>query len=89
MLNNLFTQRGTPAYTEETIDVLRLIRSENVGPRTFAHLVSLFGSAKKALENIEDFSIKGGRSKPIKKFSKDMAEKELEILAKNKAYLIT
>lgn len=89
MLNNLFTRKGDPAYSEETIEILRLIRSENVGPRTFAQLIKFFGSAGKALENIGDFSLKGGRSKPIKIFSKAAAEKEIELLTKNKAYLLT
>ena len=89
MLNNLFTQSSKPIYSEETIEILRLIRSENVGTKTFAHLIKVFGSAKIALENIADFSLKGGRSKPIKVFQKAAAEKEIEQLTKNKAYLLT
>lgn len=90
MLANLFDYtKKEPTYSEETIDILRLIRSENVGSKTFAQLIKLFGSAKKALENIGDFSIKGGRNKPIKVFSKSAAEQELEKLSKNKAYLLT
>ena len=89
MLNNLFVRGGTPTYSEETIDILRLIRSENVGPKTFTHLIKLFGSARMALENIADFSLKGGRSRPIKIFSRSAAEQELEKLAGNKAYLLT
>lgn len=89
MLNNLFVRDGAPTYSNETIDILRLIRSENVGPRTFARLIDFFGSAGKALENIADFSMKGGRSKPIKISSKAAAEHEIEQLTKNKAYLLT
>ncbi len=89
MLNNLFVRGGTPTYSEETIDILRLIRSENVGLKTFTHLIKLFGSARMALENIADFSLKGGRSRPIKIFSRSAAEQELEKLARNKAYLLT
>lgn len=89
MLNNLFIRNGSASYSEDTIDILRLIRSENVGPRTFANLIKLFGSAGKALENIGDFSIKGGLKKPIKIYTKSDAAKELDLLKKNKAYLLT
>lgn len=90
MLANLFTHRQKDsAYSEETIDILRLIRSENVGPKTFTQLIKLFGSAKKALGHVEDFSVKGGRAKPIKVFSKELVEKELDQLSKNNAYLLT
>lgn len=40
------------SYTKETIDILRLIRSENVDPRTFWSLIKLFGSSSTAIENI-------------------------------------
>ena len=72
MMNNIFTRKTNRNYSQETIDILRLIRSENVGPRTFNHLIKMFGSAGKALENIADFSLKGGRSKPIKIYSKSL-----------------
>jgi DNA processing protein len=90
MLANLFTySKKEPTYSEETIDILCLIRSENVGSKTFAQLIKFFGSAKKALENIGEFSVKGGRSRPIKIFSRALAEKEIEQLSKNNAYLLT
>ncbi|MDG1436259.1 MAG: DNA-processing protein DprA [Rickettsiaceae bacterium] len=89
MLNSLFARKNGATYSEETIDILRLIRSENVGPRTFAQLIKFFGSAVKALDNIGDFSLKGGRSKPIKIFSKAAAEKEIEWLSKENAHLLT
>jgi len=89
MLENLFVNNKAPAYSNETIDILRLIRSENVGPKTFFNLIKFFGSVTRALENVEDFSVKGGRSKPIKVYSKDSALKELKELEKNNSYLIT
>ena len=89
MLDNLFVNNKAPAYSDETIDILRLIRSENVGPKTFFNLIKFFGSASRALENVEDFSVKGGRAKPIKVYSKDSAFKELKELEKNNSYLIT
>ncbi len=89
MLNDLFARSNKNNYSNETIDILRLIRSENVGPKTFRHLIKLFGNASKALENIAEFSIKGGRSKPIKVFSRENAEKEIAELNKNGARILT
>lgn len=68
---------------------MRLIRSQNVGSKTFANLIKLFGSASAALDNIEEFSVKGGRAKPIKPYSIKDAVKEIEELEKNKSYLLT
>lgn len=54
---------------------LRLIRSENVGPITFYHLLARFGSAQAALEAVPELAAKGGRKK-IKLCSQGAAEKE-------------
>ena len=89
MFDKIFTNNKVSDYSSETIDILRLIRSENVGPKTFGYLIKLFGSASKALENAQDLSIRGGKPKPITIYSKDNALKELEALAKNNSYLIT
>lgn len=89
MLKTLLAREKPPAYSQETIDILRLIRSQNVGPKTFSNLIKLFGSAGVALENIEEFSVKGGRAKPIKPYSASDAEKEIEALEKNKSFLLT
>jgi DNA processing protein len=89
MLNNLLARQSAPAYSQETVDILRLIRSQNVGPKTFANLVKLFGSAGAALDNIAEFSVKGGKSRPIKPYSVNDAESELEKLAKDKSFLLT
>lgn len=85
---NLFNSKNNN-YSEETINILRLIRSENVGPRTFMNLINVFGSASEALDNIAEFSLRGGRSKPIKVFSKASAKQELELLEKNDARIIS
>lgn len=62
----LFHSEYPPLLQEKTADVLRLIRSENVGPVTFFKLLSYFGSVAKALDAIPDMSVKGGRARPIK-----------------------
>lgn len=84
----LQTNKGAD-YDQETINILRLIRSENVGTKTFFTLIKIFGNSKTALENIADFSKRGGRTKPIKIFTEQEAEKELKKLEKAGAKLIT
>lgn len=89
MFETLFTNKKSIAYSNETIDILRLIRSENVGPKTFFSLMKIFGSASEALGNVQEFSVRGGKAKPIKLYSKEAAFKELDALEKNESYLIT
>lgn len=69
--------RGTDA-----VDAIRLIRSEQVGPATFFHLVKFCGSVKKALEMAPEISRRGGRKKPITITAKAEAEKEYEALTR-------
>jgi DNA processing protein len=73
----------------ETIQILKLIRSENVGIKTFYSLIDLFGSAKLALENIESMSLKGGRNKPITIYSDEEIEKEVREIEKIGGQLIS
>ncbi|BBJ31717.1 hypothetical protein RAS_08260 [Rickettsia asiatica] len=90
MLKELFSvSNSKTSYSLETINILRLIRSENIGPKTFFSLIKLFGDAATAIDNAPDFSLRGGKSKPIKIFSKSDAEKELELLEKDNAKIIT
>lgn len=78
LLSNGFISKKTTQYSENTINILRLIRSENVGIATFNSLIKLYGSAQEAIKHIKDLSLKGGRNKPIKLYSKDEAAQELE-----------
>lgn len=64
------------------LDVLRLSRSENVGPVTFCALIKRFGNARAALQAIPELSIAGGRKKPITLATQ--SEAEIEILAVEK-----
>ncbi|SDR39442.1 DNA-processing protein DprA [Pseudovibrio sp. Tun.PSC04-5.I4] len=66
---------------------LRLIRSENVGPRTFRELINHFGSAEAALTALPELSRRGGK-KSYRLYSKDKAEAELAALYKMGARLI-
>jgi DNA processing protein len=61
---------------EQRLDWLRLIRSENVGPRTFRALVNQFGGAAAALEALPDLARRGGRLL-LKVTSRVEAEKEM------------
>lgn len=61
----------------ERLDWLRLIRSENVGPRTFLRLLERFGSAARALAEVPDLAKRGGRARPIVICSKAQAEAEM------------
>ena len=57
-------------------DWLRLIRSENVGPRTFRALLNRFGSARAALDALPSLTRTGG--KPIRVADAGEVERELE-----------
>jgi len=65
----------------ETLDWLRLIRSQNVGPITFYKLLERFGTAGAALNALPDMAKRGG-SKTFKAYPKTDAEAEIEALAK-------
>jgi DNA processing protein len=61
----------------ERLDRLRLIRSDNVGPRTFRSLLSHFGSARLALERLPELARRGGAGRALRICSEDEAESEL------------
>jgi DNA processing protein len=62
---------------ESLADVLRLIRSDNVGPITFFSLVHQFGAVEKALDAIPDLAARGGRRKPALCYTRKDAEREI------------
>lgn len=67
---------GAELSEEERIDWLRLIRSENVGPRTFKSLIRYCGSARAALAQLPDFARRGGAGH-VRICSRAEAEREL------------
>lgn len=77
------------ATSETIINILRLTRTENIGPKLFFKAINYFGSPKTALENIEDFLLKRGKEKTIKLFSEADAIKELSALNKIGAKILT
>jgi len=58
----------------QRIDWLRLIRSENIGPRTFQTLVNHYGGARAALGALPELARHGGALKPARICSHDEAE---------------
>src|SRR3977135_4618208 len=62
---------------EQRTDWLRLIRSDNVGPRTFRSLINHFGSARAALDRLPDLARRGGATRPGRICSEQDAEAEI------------
>jgi DNA processing protein len=67
---------NTTLTDAERIDRLRLIRSDNVGPRTYRSLVAHFGSARAALDRLPDLARRGG-ARQIRIAREDEARAEL------------
>ena len=63
---------------DQRLDWLRLIRSDNVGPRTFRALVNHYGGARRALAALPDLARRGGASGPARICSRQDAERELD-----------
>jgi DNA processing protein len=68
---------ATTLTDAERIDRLRLIRSDNVGPRTFRSLLTHCGSARAALERLPEFARRGGASGRFRIFGEQEARAEL------------
>ena len=68
---------GVQLTDEQRIDWLRLIRSPNVGPRTFRTLVNHFGGARAALQALPSLARRGGASGAVQICSRADAEREL------------
>ncbi|HWV43695.1 DNA-processing protein DprA [Pseudorhodoplanes sp.] len=67
---------------DQRLDWLRLIRSENVGPRTFRALVNHYGGAAAALEMLSALARRGGAQAPGRICSLDQAKREFEAAAR-------
>ena len=67
---------------EQRLDWLRLIRSQNVGPRTFRALINHYGGARSALAALPSLARRGGADAAMKICSQ--AEAEREMAAANK-----
>ena len=69
---------GVRLTDEQRIDWLRLIRSQNVGPRTFRALINHFGGARAALEALPGLARRGGGGAAPQIYSRAEAEREIE-----------
>jgi len=68
---------------EQRIDWLRLIRSQNVGPRTFRALVNHFGGAHAALAELPALARRGGGGGASPQvYSRAEAEREIAVARK-------
>ena len=68
---------GVTLTDGQRLDWLRLIRSENVGPRTFRALVNHCGGARAALDALPDLARRGGAQAPGRVCSVQEAEQEI------------
>jgi len=69
--------KGVRLTDEQRIDWLRLIRSPNVGPRTFRALINHFGGAQAALAALPSLARRGGASGALEIYPRADAEREL------------
>ncbi len=75
------TERGetsTVLSDEQLLDWLRLIRSENVGPRTFRQLINRYGGASAALEALPELVARSLTGRTIRIADRDEAMREID-----------
>ena len=72
----------------ERVQWLRLARTPNVGPVTFAQLIARFGSASAALAEVPRLARRGGGDPP-KVLPEDIARREIDAVAKLGGRIIT
>lgn len=58
---------------------LRLIRSANIGPVTYRHLIARFGTAERALEALPDLAARGGGRAPRLADMRDIARERATV----------
>ncbi|MGB0920895.1 MAG: DNA-processing protein DprA [Alphaproteobacteria bacterium] len=73
----------------EKVAWLRLIRSENIGPRTFQMALERYQTASRALEILPELATKSGAKRKIKLASVDSVERELDAIDAAGGTLIT
>jgi DNA processing protein len=73
---------GVRLTDEQRIDWLRLIRSQNIGPRTFRSLINHFGGARAALDALPGLARRGGSGSAPLIYSREQAEREIDTARK-------
>lgn len=74
--------------SRERLDRLRLIRTENVGPTTFRHMLARYRSAGAALEALPELARRGGRHRPLQIPTTAAAEREIAAIGRAGAALL-
>lgn len=69
---------GARLSDEQRVDWLRLIRSENIGPRTFRQLINRYGGAGAALEALPELAAKTLRGRTIRIAARDDILREID-----------
>jgi len=69
---------GVKLSDEQRLDWLRLIRSDNIGPRTFRDLINHFGGAAAALKALPSLARRGGAVRPGRIATREEAAAELK-----------
>lgn len=75
-------QRPRALSAADKLDWLRLIRSEPVGPVTFARLIERFGTAASARSALPELARRGGRAEALRICDQATATREIEGLEK-------
>jgi DNA processing protein len=79
---------GVRLTDEQRLDWLRLIRSENVGPRTFRALINHYGGARDALAALPDLARRGGAERPGRICTIEEALREMELARRHGVSLV-
>jgi len=79
---------GVRLTDEQRFDWLRLIRSENIGPRTFRSLINHYGGARAALNALPDLARRGGASRPVRICPREDAEREFAAVRRRDISLV-
>jgi DNA processing protein len=72
----------------ELFDWLRLLRCENIGPRTFGVLLNRHGSAREALAALPAMIASGKPGRPIRIATVEEIEREIEAVQRSGARFI-
>ncbi len=67
---------GVRLTDAQRLDWLQLIRSENIGPRTFRMLINRYGGARAALSALPELARRGGALKPVRICPREEVERE-------------
>ena len=75
-MNEASPAQAAPLTQDEAFARIRLLRSPNIGPVSYAMLLARFGTAAEALEALPDLGMRGGRQ--YRAAPKDKIEREVD-----------